>query len=75
MLGIGLPRSQKGKTGEMIIKADIHWSARGAQWVKPLTLGFRSGLDFIVREFEPRVGAFSRSAPPHSLSLSLLLSK
>ena len=48
----------------------------GSQSGKHLTLGFGSGLDLTVHEFERRVGLFADSKEPawDSLSLSLSLS-
>ena len=38
--------------------------AWGAQSIKPRTLGFGSGHDLTVREFEPCIGLFTDSAEP-----------
>ena len=48
--------------------------ARVAQSVKTPTLGFGSGLDLVVRGFEPRVGLHTGDAEPAWDSLSLSLS-
>ena len=45
-----------------------------AQSVKCLTLGFGSGHDLMVYEFEPRIGLCEDSAEPAWDSLSLSLS-
>ena len=42
-----------------------HSGASGAAWsLRHLTLGFRSGRDLTVCEFEPRVGLHTDSAEP-----------
>ena len=46
----------------------------GAQWVKYPTLGFCSGHDLTVPEFEPRMGLCTDSLEPAWDSLSLPLS-
>ena len=57
----------------MKLMIDTWGGAWVAKWVKHLTLGFGSGRDLTVREFEPRVGLCADSAEPawDSLSSSL----
>ena len=50
------------------------WGAWLAQSVKRPTLGFGSGHDLTVREFEPRIGLCADSAEPASGSLPPSLS-
>ena len=48
-------------------KQKKYFSFRGtwvAQLVKHLTLGFSSGHDFVVREFEPGIGLCADSSEP-----------
>ena len=45
-----------------------------AQWVKHLTLGFRSGYDLAVHEFEPHAGLCTDNVEPAWDPLSLPLS-
>ena len=75
--GQSMAVSEQSESGDVM-------SRKADNWVSPLvkcpTLGFRSGHDLLVLEFEPRVGlcadgvepVWGSLSPPLSLLLSLL---
>ena len=71
-----IPHESRCKTLNKILVNRGTWAT---QWVKHPTLGFCSGHDFTVHEFEPHVGLCAGSAEPGwdclspSLSAPLLL--